>query len=292
MKRISLIILVAVAVALSCSASIVKKEPDYCKTKYPVILVHGIAFRDKTVMIKYWGNVPDKLHEYGAVVHTGGQEAYGTIRENSILLKKKIKEILQITGSEKVNIIAHSRGGIEARYMISRLDMNNSVASLTTVATPHRGSAMADIIMKEIDEKSLLPDIIDFFAKAIGDYSPSAYNAGIELTRDYMKRFNNEVPDAESVYYQSYAASINSRFINPVWRKMYETVEKYEGANDGLVSVKSAKWGEFRGIVLCDGEESVSHSDIIGMHFLSGEFCFNEEKFYVEMVHELKLKGY
>ena len=46
--------------------------------------------------------------------------------------------------NEKVHVIAHSMGGLDARYMISRLGMEDRVLSLTTVGTPHRGSKYAD----------------------------------------------------------------------------------------------------------------------------------------------------
>ena len=50
----------------------------------------------------------------------------------------------QVSPIEPVHIIAHSMGGLDARYMISRLDMADRVLSLTTIATPHRGSPFAD----------------------------------------------------------------------------------------------------------------------------------------------------
>ncbi len=276
----------------SCNIFNLRAKSDYCRTVYPVVLVHGIAFRDKTIMIKYWGNIPEVLEENGAVVYTGGQDAYGTISENALTLKKSIITILAKTGSSKVNIIAHSRGGIEARYMISMLGMEDKVASLTTVATPHRGSTMADIIMKRMSDSSILPVLVDFYAKIIGDESPSGYNAGTELTTAKMKEFNLKVRDSKLVYYQSYAGSIDDRFGSFLWRKMYDAVKKYEGENDGLVSVDSAKWGTFRGVVKCGDRAAVSHSDIIGMHFLTGETCFDEIAFYKELVHDLKMMGY
>ena len=46
---------------------------------------------------------------------------------------------------KKIHIIAHSMGGLDSRYMISKLGMADRVLSLTTISTPHHGSPIADI---------------------------------------------------------------------------------------------------------------------------------------------------
>lgn len=288
-----ILVVLAVLLMFSTCGSTNKTNPaDKCGTKYPVILVHGIAFRDSTLGYGYWGDIPEKLIDEGAIVYTGGQDAYGSIENNAGLLKSRILEILKETGAEKVNIIAHSRGGIESRYMISRLDMAEKVATLTTVSTPHRGSILANIILTKVKGKKAAGDVIDMYSGIIGDSSPDSVKAGTELTIEYMKAFNLKVPDMPGVYYQSYGSVISSDFPNPVWVSMYETVREYEGENDGLVSESSCRWGRFRGLVTCRGKLLVSHSDIIGMHILTGEYCFDAAAFYISVVSELKSMGY
>lgn len=277
---------------VSCASAGNKIASEYCGTKYPIVLVHGVGFRDTTILMKYWGDVPDILKRNGAFVRTGGQSAYGSIADNAADLKKQILSVLRATGSDKVNIIAHSRGGIEARYMITKLDMGAHVASLTTISTPHRGSSMADIIMNHVKDENVLTTVIDFYAKIIGDGSPESFNAGKELTRDFMKTFNEQTPDVSGVYYQSYAGAIDDTILHPVWRAMYKSVKKREGENDGLVSIDSAKWGTFKGVMTCDGKAKVSHADEVGMHALSGLFCFDAPAFYREAVHELVMMGF
>jgi triacylglycerol lipase len=276
----------------ACSTADVRRNPEMCASKYPVILVHGIAFRDKVGIIRYWGKTGDYLKAYGTKVYLGDGDAYGTIAGNAGILKKQIEAICSETGAAKVNIIAHSRGGLEARYLISTLGMADKVASLTTIATPHRGSPMADFLMKKIKPDMILDDLINISAKLLGDGSPSSYVAGNELTTEYMAGFNSENPDLPGVYYQSYAAEIGPDYPNPIWNIMASVIAKKEGANDGLVSVTSAKWGDYRGVATCDGRKLVSHSDIIGMHLVSGEFCFNELDFYRDIVCELKIRGF
>jgi len=290
-KIIIIFILLTVVITAGCVSN-VKTGGDFCDSKYPVLLVHGVAFRDKTFFLKYWGDIPAILERNGAKVYIGNQQAYGTIESNARQLKDRVNEILEATGSEKVNIIAHSRGGLEARYMISILGMESKVATLTTLSTPHRGSTMADLIIKNVGDKKMLAAALDFYAKVMGDNNPESLNAGIELTTGKMKDFNKTVTDSRLVYYQSYACAIDRKFFNPLWKKMYETIADKEGVNDGLVSVDSAKWGNFRGVVNCEGKPRVTHADIIGLHILSGEYCFDAVSFIRNIVHELKESGY
>lgn len=263
-----------------------------CKTKYPLVLVHGIAFRDVTLGYEYWGEIPGRLREYGAAVYTGKQDAYAPIEVNAEMLKQTVDGILASTGSVKVNIIAHSRGGLEARYMISRLGMAGSVASLTTVSTPHRGSGMADIVMEKIKDKEAASSVINLYSRIIGDKNPESLKSGFQLTTEYMEKFNKDVPDATGVYYQSYGSVISSGYPNPVWASLYGVMKKTDGENDGLVSESSCRWGNFRGLVTCDGKPLVTHADIIGMNFITGEDCFDAPAFFVQVVSELKGMGY
>ena len=151
---------------------------------------------------------------------------------------------------------------------------------------------MADVVMKKIGDKTAFTTAIDFFWKVAGDKQPSSYNAGEELTRAYMEKFNRETADCPGVYYQSYAGKIDGDVVSPVWRKMHAVIYEYEGENDGLVSVESAKWGAFRGVMSCGGQARVAHCDEIGMHHLSAEYCFDSDAFYVDVVHELKQMGF
>ena len=104
-----------------------------CQTRYPILLLHGLNCRDEQGC---WGRIPVLLRRHGARVYLGGQDSYGSIQHNALVLKRGLRKILAEEGCEKVNIIAHSKGGLEARYLISSLGMADQVASLSTVCTP------------------------------------------------------------------------------------------------------------------------------------------------------------
>jgi len=235
-----------------------------CKTKYPLILLHGTGARDggrRTC----WGRISQALADAGAEIFYGHQDAWGTVENNAEMVKETTLAVLSKTGSEKVNIIAISKGGLEARYMISQLDMGDKVASLTTISTPHRGSRTMDFFCQRWRYRPLLKIaavLINFLAKRRGDKNPDVYNTCHQFTTVYSERFNREVLDDKNVYYQSYASSMKKSYSDMLLFIQHVVVKKFDGESDGLVSVDSAKWGVFRGVITGKGIRGVSHADL------------------------------
>ncbi len=272
-----------------------KTQNTDCATKYPVVLVHGVAYRDDVRILKYWSNIPQIIKNNGGKVFLANQNAFNSHAENAILIKEKIIDILKETKSEKVNLIAHSKGGLESRYMITKLNMADKIASLTTISSPHQGSSLADSIVTFLQNKNLTSKankLANFYAKLIGDNNPKALKAAEDLTVSYMKNFNKSVLNMPQVYYQSYGSIINENY--PLWivKIQHKLMKKAEGENDGIVSINSCKWGNFRGVVKSKEEYGISHFDIVGMKFVSKSSSFDAEKFVFEIIKDLKERGY
>lgn len=232
---------------------------DTCRTKYPIVLVHGIGYTD-TGRGGYWGRIPSFLEDHGADVWFGHQDSFGTIEGNGKQLKESVDQVLSKTGAEKVNLIAHSKGGIEARYMITALEMGRKVASLTTIATPHRGIQSMDHLKRK--RNFLYTRMIGLFNLLIRVSSgekPGKISLYDQLTADYMQVFNELVPDDETVYYQSYAFDMKWAGADPTMGIFHTIIKQKEGINDGLVSAASAKWGDFRGVYSGPGKIGISH---------------------------------
>lgn len=266
-------------------------DSEICKTKYPLFMLHGIGFRDCRYF-DYWGRIPSELKRHGATIYYGSHEAWSTIEDNAEFLKQRIIEIIETKGCKKVNIIAHSRGGLDARYMISILGMSDYVASLTTISTPHRGAKIIDIIYKLPEPLiNLLVNALNKNARMMGDKKPDIFTSSRQLSVSYCKEFNNRVQDSEKVYYQSFAAVMNNIFSDYILTIPNLILRLVEGKNDGFVSVESSKWGEFKGILSTKHSRGISHGDVIDLRRNDYEGFDAREK-YIEIVSELKNMGF
>ena len=269
-----------------------------CATKYPIVLVHGAGFRDTNAGINYWGRIPEYLEVRGAKICYGKTDGWGTVEENAVLLKARVEVVLAETGSEKVNIIAHSKGGLEARYMISSLGMEDKVASLTTISTPHGGSKVMDDILGVPDfllRAAALPT--NLVRRIADDKNPDFYSGIQSLGRNYTKGFNAENPDRDGVYYQSFAGELWAPASDLLLSWPAYWIKSVDGPNDGMVTVESAKWTNFRGVLRGTGYRGVSHMDEVDFRREDLEIepllgATTVRGFYGAMVADLKQMGY
>src|SRR5207302_6034388 len=135
---------------------------------------------------------------------------------------------------EPVHLLAHSMGGLDARYMISCLDGKEKVLTLTTLGTPHRGSSFADWGIRRLGR--LLKPVFNAF-----NIPTQAF---YDLTTDACKTFNERTPNAEGVRYFAVAGQHDGHYLCPEWLLPYGIVHQNEGPNDGVVSLASATFGE------------------------------------------------
>jgi len=266
-----------------------------CDTRYPVILSHGMgaSYEIAWGIAKYWHRIPETLREEGARVYITNVNAMDTTKVKAASWHRQVLDILAITGAQKVNIIGHSHGSIYSRYGISNLPgLKGRIASHTSIAGPHRGSAMAEIVSGMIDG-NILEGAINAFMKFIMANNNADTVANLEdLTREYMKNvFNPDTPDDSGIYYQSYAYVIKSILGSGLFVASWPILYYYEGDNDGLVSVTSAKWGKFRGIIKGAWWAGVNHLGAVDMMWgiTPG---FNAPDHFVNIVKDLKNKGF
>jgi len=270
-----------------------EEKLSYCDTKYPIILVSGLGFHDQNRLMSYWSTIPDHLKLHGADIYTAQQEAFISIPDNAIKLKYRILDILEKTKKNKVNIIGHSKGGLEGRYVASRLGMDDHIASVTTLGSPHRGTHLADIILGRLPlPKFATARLVNLYATLLGDKRPDSLRAVVQVTTEGMKQFNEEVVDSKKVYYQSYASHVNKDYPNMLWKTIAYIIREYEGKNDGMVGIESAKWGNFRGIVKSEAASSVSHADMVGLTQFFGNTKFDAKQFLADVIHDLKEMKY
>ena len=270
-----------------------REKDRICATRYPILMVHGVFFRDVKAL-NYWGRIPKALEKNGAKIFYGSQQSADSVAGCAAELKARIDEIVEKENCGKVNIIAHSKGGLDSRYAVSMLGAADRVASITTVNTPHRGCQFADYLLSKVPEgfKNGLANKYNAALKKLGDTSPDFIAAVTDLTASACEEMNRKCADAEGVYYQS----VGSRSVSAMGGRFplnlsYSFVKYFDGPNDGLVSVESMKWGERFIFIEPKGKRGITHADVIDLNRenIKG---FDVREFYVGLVSELREKGF
>jgi len=206
------------------------------RLRAPIVLVHGLfCFTQvrlgKWVVAQYFRDVPRALRAAGNRVLLARVSPTGSIADRAAQLKRFID---QESPHEPVHLLGHSMGGLDARYMISRLDMAPRVLSLTSIGTPHRGSPFADWAMGRL---------VRFF-HPVFDIVNLPQQAFRDLTTSACAELNRQTPDAPNVRYFSVAGRYQRTWRSPAWQLPGAIVERAEGPNDGVVSLASARHGE------------------------------------------------
>lgn len=209
-----------------------------------------------------------------------------------------IEEAIAASGADRVNLIAHSKGGMEARYIISTLGMSDQIASLTTIGCPHRGSRTMDLICKlPAFLFHVVSVFINLWFRILGDKDPDFHQVCCQFTSSYAIEFNSRNPDSESVYYQSYAAVMRNSFSDLILTVPHFVISMIEGENDGLITPTSAKWTNFKGILRGSTNRGISHADEVDMRRKSlnsktqAGYVRDICDIYVQIVEDLKQRG-
>ncbi len=270
-----------------------RKDKKVCGCKYPILLVHGVFFRDFK-LLNYWGRIPAELEANGARVFYGKQQSALSVAESARELAENINKITAETGCGKLNIIAHSKGGLDCRYALQNLGIHEKVASLTTVNTPHRGAKVADYLLTKAPD-SLLNKVADKYNgifKALGDREPDFVSAVRDLTSEKCREFNENVRDTHGVFCRS-VGSIQKRAFGGRFplNMTYAFVNMFEGENDGLVGVESFPWGEEFILKKAPASRGISHGDMIDLNRENID-GFDVREFYVDLVADLKNRGF
>lgn len=270
-----------------------RKEERVCATKYPILMVHGVFFRDFRYL-NYWGRIPKELEKNGAVIYYGNHQSAASVADSGRELAQRIKEIVRDTGCEKVNLIAHSKGGLDCRYALCNLGVGEMAASLTTINTPHRGCEFADYLLSKIPEKQKLAVARTYNAalKKLGDFHPDFLAAVEDLTAEACRKFNEETKDVDGVFYQSVGTAMRvargGRFPLNLTHRL---VRIFDGENDGLVGKASFPWGERYEYLTIEGNRGISHGDMIDLN-RENLPEFDVREFYVQLVRDLKERGF
>ncbi|PYS91157.1 MAG: hypothetical protein DMF64_12965 [Acidobacteria bacterium] len=220
---------------------------------YPIVLAHGIARFDfllahllhtanlfgldltlPTDGVNYFKGIARHLRDQGFDIYQSNVSFAAPVTKRAEDLRAEVNKALTLKQSEKVHIIAHSMGGLDARHMLVNLEMAGKVASLTTIGTPHNGTSFADWGIKNGGSVLIesLKNVLDI--------------AGLQdLTTQSCAQFNQTAQNAEAkneVVYQTYASAEEKAAVFSPLQEPWQIIHDAEGDNDGLVPVTSQQW--------------------------------------------------
>ncbi len=300
--------LCAAITACSLFGATAARADDYTRTRYPVVLVHGLFGFDAIGPLDYFHAIPQALRDGGATVFVSQESSANASEVRGEQLLAELRALQAAYGYTKFNLIGHSHGGQTVRYVAGVAP--ELVASVTTVGTPHQGSPVADGVKQQLATTGLtgpVAALVDAFAKVIAFFSGSSQpqDALAALTAldtqgaaDFNARFPAGAPaeacgsgpdEANGVrWYSIGSTSVVTNVLDPADGVLGLTSLYFNGADsDGLVGRCSSHWGT----VLRD-DYPWNHVDQVNQSFgLRGWFTPDPVAFYRSQANRLKLQG-
>jgi triacylglycerol lipase len=284
---------------------------------YPMVLCHGFTGFEKIGPISYFYGVAEALRADGHEVYTPVVDPYNSSEIRGAELQKQVEAILASTGAAKVNLICHSQGGLDCRYVASNL--GERVASVVTIATPHHGTPVADIATGDLPGpvKAAVDALLNLIGAAIsGGKGDQDSDAALKaMSSAGALAFGRAHPDDPRVAYYSIAGRSNMASGDDTcgsatqapfvarWNSYLDQVDALLSptgtilsnnvspppSNDGLVPVGSAHYGTFLGCIPADHFDEVCQ--------IAGDVPGNGNKFdcvlfYRQLAEWLVARGY
>lgn len=286
-------------------------------TKYPIVLVHGVLGFDKILGYPYFFGVKDALERKGVDVYTASLSGVNSDSVRGEQLWDFINDVKHKSGKRKVNLIGHSQGALDSRYVAAHYP--DSIASVTSVNGVNHGSEAADALRAALEPGSCMEDAValafEAFEKAIAfltghPFEPENAVAALDaLTTEGVQLFNEKYPQAlpnvwggegaevvNGIHYYSWSGIIKEGLceqglneLDPLhlWMKYSANIfVKEAGQNDGLVGRYSSHLGK----VICS-DYSMDHLDAINQIAGIRANTVNPIKLYTDHVKFLSSKG-
>ena len=302
-------------------------EPAGEPTRFPIILAHG--FNTSTTNFWRFNDVDIALADDGHVVTLGSVPPFDTPQVRAGFLADQVDALLEETGAEKVNMICFSMGGIDCRWLVSPdgLDYGAKVATVTTLSSPHRGTAVADAalgVLPDADDAKAIDALATLWGMTFSEVADDSHLvAALEaMSERGMVDFNATVGDHPDVFYQSWAGvSSVGGLPHPDRNAEAEACTDENGQvqqlrhpgthdvmdpllvgaagfvahglqlrpNDGVSTVESAKYGLFRGCIPADHLDEAGQIDDVGADHRTG---FDYLRFYRNVAFDLAARGF
>lgn len=261
------------------------------KTKYPIVLVHGVAGFNSIFGIDYFYGVRNALEKKGATVYTPNVTAWEDAYDRGQQLVEYLEDLqASLGGNVKFNLMGHSLGGPTIRYAAEE-GGSNLVASVTTINAVNFGSDVADVALGIIPVDSGTAAFIDTALSLMGnitdslsgnpEYANNALDAITFMTTPRSNEFNAIYSDGKptsrcgegsakvnGIRYYSWGGDMAFTNILDISDPfLIFTGAVINGKNDGLVERCDQHWGD-----VISTKYNLNHMDavnhIFGIHHI------------------------
>ena len=265
-------------------------------TRFPILLVHGWTGFEAIGPLTYFFNVFDDLTGLGFPVEVAVLDPYNSTTVRSGQLADRVDEVLVEQRARKVDLLGHSQGGLDSRAVISTHGYGDRVSALITIASPHRGTYIMDLALDLAPGpvENAFGLLLNFLGAVTAQQQSDAEASFYSLSEQYMEgEFNPANPDDPRVKYISYTGRTCDALgfldpgkncqdlVDPLIGWGYTILDVARGDNDGLVTVDSAIWGEYRGEMIAD------HIDEVGQIAGITDPKFKHLEFFRKLARDL-----
>ncbi len=249
--------------------------------RYPIVFAHGMGGFEHIGPIDYFYGVKDAMAASGHEAYFSIVDPLNTSDVRGGQLLAFVEGVIAKSGKHKVHLVGHSQGGFDVRWVAARRP--DLIASVTTIATPHRGTPVADVGLGLMpgNTRDVLGALGNLYGMAMG-FESDLSSQLVLLSTDGAAAFNARTPDVQGIPYYSITGRTRLRpdgagcapdgtmpgfiaryagMVDPTDPVMYIPAGVIDGAgiqlHDGLVPVESARWGKFLGCIPADHTDEI-----------------------------------
>ena len=213
----------------------------------PIVMIHGMHSRDKNLTHSdLWGRIPDWLGDRGFSVWYGNEDAYGAVTRNACEIAKSIHIVRDRTGADRVHVVAHSKGGLDAYHVAALPEMEGKIASVLTLSAPIQGMKVVNFLAKFAPLlKVTLARYYDAKARRLGDIAPNSLELLRSVTTKRCETFLAEHPQVPGITYRSLVFVPHPKpFHGLSLMKIF--IQLFDGLNDGVAPMWSMEYPPYR----------------------------------------------
>jgi uncharacterized alpha/beta hydrolase family protein len=249
---VTLVTILFLCLIVGSNNSLVYSQPNDDDQHLPVLLIHGYL-NDKSVWDEWVMDLEAAEFNVKAVKFKGNDKC-GSAADHAKQLRNIVEEFKTSTGSDKINIVGHSKGGLDARVYLANNPSIEDVSNLIMIGTPNAGSPRAENRdLEVIDNANRI--CLPFPDEAINDLIPGA--AATEVKKNNHTQYHTIAGDWEAFYdfwnpFTLLWTDIDCQDIVPMVLYQREGNREIDGPDDGIVPLESVESAEFNSLGYTD----------------------------------------